>query len=394
MKEWRVVLMSRIWGVSASLRCKWVMSHMWVSECRVKYIWMNERFSCHSTHVTNINGKVHVLMSHIPPAPMNHVKKFKVRPLPRAFSELVLRLYKLFPPDRFCQVENDPVNPTSNKRGTRGIYEWMSASHVTQLVSHIWIGKCMSSCHTYECVRASLRCECVMPHVWMRKHQRMSFRYVPAKQWEMTPISPCVDTQCIAMCCSALQCVAMCCSVLQCVEVCCSVLRRPWMKEQRRDNPDVTLCRHAARSCPQKGTTSRQRSHVCLQTSPISPQKKALSWQKRSLYLCKRVIYLCKRALKRDKRERESLRPFTRPLYKKAQYLCTRALYIRKKAVYLYKRAPKGGAHARQFFAKETYVSDQTHNIHTDTHLFSFIDGTHAYTYTYKQAHKDTDTET
>jgi len=40
MKEWRLVLMSRIWGVIASLRCEWVMSHMWMSESHVTY--MNE----------------------------------------------------------------------------------------------------------------------------------------------------------------------------------------------------------------------------------------------------------------------------------------------------------------------------------------------------------------
>jgi len=79
------------------------------------------------------------------------------------------------------------------------LYEWMSASHVTKFVPHIWMGKRMSSCHTYECVGASLRCEWVMSHVWIKKHQRMCFRYVPAKQCGMTPMPPCVDTQCIVM---------------------------------------------------------------------------------------------------------------------------------------------------------------------------------------------------
>jgi len=36
-------------------------------------------------------------------------------------------------------------------------YEWMSASHVTQFMSHVWMGKCLSWCNTYECVGASLQ---------------------------------------------------------------------------------------------------------------------------------------------------------------------------------------------------------------------------------------------
>jgi len=35
VKEWRLVLISRTWGVSASLRWEWVRSHMWISECHV-----------------------------------------------------------------------------------------------------------------------------------------------------------------------------------------------------------------------------------------------------------------------------------------------------------------------------------------------------------------------
>jgi len=71
MNEWRLVLMSRKWGMSASLRCKWFMSHMWMSECHV--IYMNEWAllmslnSCHTfewesvcLHVT-MNGKVYVI---------------------------------------------------------------------------------------------------------------------------------------------------------------------------------------------------------------------------------------------------------------------------------------------------------------------------------------------
>jgi len=114
-------------------------------------------------------------------------------------------------------------------------------SQVTEFMSHIWLGKCMSSCHIYECVRAFLRCEWDISYVWMRKQQRRCLRHVPAKQWGMTPMSPCVDTQCIAVCCSALQCVAVCCGVLRCVAVFCNVWWRPWMKEQRRDNPHVMM---------------------------------------------------------------------------------------------------------------------------------------------------------
>jgi len=165
-------------------------------------------------------------------------------------------------------------------------YEWESVClHVTHM---------SVTCHTYECVDASLRCECVMSHVWIRKHERMGFRYVPAKQWGMTPMPPCVDTQCIAMCCSALQCVA----------VCCSVLRRPWMKEQRRHNHHMTLCRHATRSCLQKSTIAQPRSHVCKralslhQNSPIFTQKFPVSLQ-RSL------ISVQKSPEERQERERQ-----------------------------------------------------------------------------------------
>ena len=127
------------------------------------------------------------------------------------------------------------------------IYEWMSASHVTQFMSHIWMVKWLSAFHTQKCVGASLRCEWVMSHVGIRKHQRICFQVrtrVPMRH------DPHVTLWWQAVYCSVLLCIAVCCSVLQCVAVCCSVLWRPWMKKQRRDNPHVTLCGHAARSCP------------------------------------------------------------------------------------------------------------------------------------------------
>ena len=97
-------------------------------------------------------------------------------------------------------------------------YEWVSAFHVTQFMSHIWMSGCLSSCDVHECVSASLRCEWVLSHIRIRKHQRMCFRYVPATEWrsrdEMTAMRTCVDTQYVAVCYSVLQCVAVCCSVL------------------------------------------------------------------------------------------------------------------------------------------------------------------------------------
>jgi len=62
--EWRSVVISRIWGASASLRCEWVMSHMWMSECHVTY--MNEwalLMSLNSCHT--YEWKSVCLLSHV-----------------------------------------------------------------------------------------------------------------------------------------------------------------------------------------------------------------------------------------------------------------------------------------------------------------------------------------
>jgi len=52
----------------------------------------------------------------VPPAPMNHVNKG--RPRQNAFSKLVHRQYKSFPPDRFCQVEIKKTTELSSKHRT------------------------------------------------------------------------------------------------------------------------------------------------------------------------------------------------------------------------------------------------------------------------------------
>jgi len=241
-------------------------------------------------------------------------------------------------------------------------YEWKCAAHATQFMSHIWMGQCMSSCHTYECVGASLRCEWVMSHVWIRNHQRKCLRYVPAKIWGMAPISPCGDTQCIAVhcsvlqriavCCSVLQCVAVCWSVLQCVAVCCSVLQCVAASCIALQCVAATLKQGAESKslpCDLRSTRCQELSakeHLCLGKGAMYLCKRAVSLRKKIPIFTKMfplsvqgALYLCKRALKRDKRERDTLGHSSRPPYKKAQYLCTRALYLNKRALYLYKRA-------------------------------------------------------
>ena len=114
-------------------------------------------------------------------------------------------------------------------------------SHITECMSHMWMSGCLSSCHTCECVGASLRCEWVMWPIRMRKHQRMCFRYVPATEWRSRRRDDFQIDACVAVSCRVLQCVVVCCSdlewrsrdemtstcmcVLQCVAVCCSVLQ-------------------------------------------------------------------------------------------------------------------------------------------------------------------------
>jgi len=113
---------------------------------------------------------------------------------------------------------------------------------------------------------------------------------------------------------SVLQCVVVHCSVLQCVAVCCSALRRPSMKEQRRDNPHVTLCRHAARSCPQMSTISRQRSHVSLQKSPISPQKN-ISLHGKLPCISAKELYICAKETWEETRQRDTASAISLALY-------------------------------------------------------------------------------
>jgi len=50
--------------------------------------------------------------------PYESCKIFKGRPRRNAFSKLVHRQYKSFPPDRFCQVEIKKTTGLSNKHGT------------------------------------------------------------------------------------------------------------------------------------------------------------------------------------------------------------------------------------------------------------------------------------
>ena len=50
--------------------------------------------------------------------PYESCKIFKVRPRRNAFSKLVHRQYKSFPPDRFCQVEIQKTTGFGNKPST------------------------------------------------------------------------------------------------------------------------------------------------------------------------------------------------------------------------------------------------------------------------------------
>jgi len=55
---------------------------------------------------------------YIPARPYESCKIFKGRPPRNAFSKLVHRQYKSFPPDRFCQVEIKNTTGLSNKPST------------------------------------------------------------------------------------------------------------------------------------------------------------------------------------------------------------------------------------------------------------------------------------
>jgi len=171
-------------------------------------------------------------------------------------------------------------------------------------------------CNVLQCVAV---CCSVWQPPWMKEHRRIN-HHVDLCRHAVCCITVCCSVlQCIAVRCSMLQCVAVCCSVLQCVAVqcvavCWSVLRRPWMKEQRRDNPHVTLCRHAARSCPQKSTISRPRSHVSLQKSPISSQKKPYPYGN-VLCIPAKEPYICAKKPWRETRERERASAISLALY-------------------------------------------------------------------------------
>jgi len=149
--------------------CEWVnaMSHIWISGC----------FSCHSIHVTHMNERVLVLISHI------WVREcFASR-----WMSHITHMGEWVP----CRI-----------------YAWVVVSHVTQFMSHIWLSECLFWSHTYQCEGASFRWEWGMSHTWMRKHQRMCFSYALLiecrSRYEMTAMRTCVDTQCVAVCCSVL----------------------------------------------------------------------------------------------------------------------------------------------------------------------------------------------
>jgi len=159
-------------------------------------------------------------------------------------------------------------------------YEWVHASFVTR---HVWLSDCVSSCHTYECVSVSLHCEwschiykwgstreCV-PDTYRRHNEGAETRW---------PLRGIVSTR------SVLHSVAVCCGVMRCVAVPDTYQRQNEGAELRHDDRHADLCRHAARSCPQKSPISLQKSHifphhspVCLPKSPISLHKSPIPLQ-------------------------------------------------------------------------------------------------------------------
>ena len=82
---------------------------------------MNE--SCvHMGHVhTYERVRCHIYIEAISARPYESCKKIKGRPRRNAFSKLVHRQYKLFPPDRFCQVEMKNPTRMSNKPVTHDL---------------------------------------------------------------------------------------------------------------------------------------------------------------------------------------------------------------------------------------------------------------------------------
>jgi len=241
-------------STQTSLRCEWVMSHIWMKVC----------CSCHTSHVTHMNGKVHVFMSHT-----------WVR---GSFS--LLRMSHVTCMNKKSSEKVFEVRTSENMRNDPNFTLWWHAVYCSAL-------QCVAVC--------------------------------------------CSVLQCVAVCCSVLQCVAVCCSELQCFAVCCSNL-----KTGRRD--EITPMRPWVDALPGVVRKRAPMSHVSLQKSPISPQKNPYL-DKKFLLSVQGALYLCKGALKRHARETHTLGHSTRPLYKKAQYLCTRALYLNKRALYLYKRA-------------------------------------------------------
>jgi len=67
---------------------------------------------------TNREGGLFWMLDNSPARPYESCKIFKGRPRRNAFSKLVHRQYKSFPPDRFCQVEIKKTTELSNKHRT------------------------------------------------------------------------------------------------------------------------------------------------------------------------------------------------------------------------------------------------------------------------------------
>jgi len=167
----------------------------------------------------------------------------------------------------------------------------------------------------------------------------------------MTPMSPCVDMQCIAMCCSALQCIAVCCSVLQCVAVCCGDLE--W-----RSRNEITPV------------------WPCVKTLPGVVLKRALSLGQGAIFVCKRALFL-----------REKSPIFT----KSSLYLCKGAFPISlQKKLYISTKEPWKGAHRLINWLQKRPMYSTKHIIYKQTHSYSHLFMAHTHTHIPTNRHTDT----
>ena len=187
-------------STQTSLRCEWVMSHIWMKVC----------CSCHTSHVTHMNGKVYVFMSHT-----------WVR---GSFS--LLRMSHVTCMNKKSSEKVFEVRTSENMRNDPNFTLWWHAVYCSAL-------QCVAVCCSV------LQCVAVC----------------------------CSVLQCVAVCCSELQCFAVCCSNLKTGRRDEITPMRPWVDAL----PGVV--RKRAPMSRQRSHVSLQKSPISPQKNPYLYKK-------------------------------------------------------------------------------------------------------------------------